>query len=590
MARYCEKCGKPIPDTAKVCPNCYDQPAQEDGAALFTRVSDETEVWRTSAPSSSKLRKITKYLASIKKQLIISSATVAVALLAVVITVSSLPSLRIDRALKTNDYSSALSIYTDSTIASSGNNDRVARSLIKSAQNICDALARHEMTYEEASEAFKILQSFGIGTEHLDEKYAKLSLINGSIKSYVNAEYFESDGNFLEAYNCFAAVIEEDAYYDAAQEKMPAMLSNYSQKIVEDAETLVSQENYADAIKTLKQSTATLTTLGIFDQSIDDKMQECVVIFEGHILTQANALAEDGDYTGAAVLVSQFMSSSEFSTEGLQAAVKGYQSLADSSVIAAANENAKEQYFAGDYGAVFALLRQASSELFDPTSINGLFAEYDKRFSDATIANAIETLNLNKSNIPAAKEIIKNASEIRNNDVFDSFMQYLIDSTPVSLVELIPSEKQGSTLRDTSVFIAVDDLTSQTWMWGQNEDYLVYELNGEYDTFQTTFAVRRDDDSSITGRFDVLGDDKLILSSQELKYQSDSVSVSLDITGVDALKIIFYSNYDISSANGGYCHHGLCEPVVFKTLTAFTDFQQTEPVPAESETVTPEND
>jgi|GEM_PF-1643890 len=589
MARYCEKCGKPIPDKAKVCPKCYDQPSQEDEAALFTRVSDETEVWRTPEPSASKFKKTIKYFSSIKKQLIIGSATVVVALLAVVITVSSLPSSRIDRALKTKDYSTALSIFTDSTISSNSDNNRVEKSVLKSADQICDELAKHEITFEEASAAFKVLEDFGIGNDNLAEKYARLSLINGSIKSYTNGEYFESTGSYMEAYNCFAAVIDQDAYYEAAQEKMLAMLSQHSQKIIAEANMLIEEENYQEAISLLRQNIATLTTQGLFDQNIDDKMQECFDIYESYILIKASALVETEDYIGAAVLISDFMSDAEFSTEGLQNAVKEYRDMADNNAIALINESVKVLYDAGEYSEVFKTLNQASLSLFDPTSINDLFDEYEKRFSEDSLNKAISTLNLDRANIALAKEIIEKASAIRNSDIFDSYMQYLLDATPVSLVELIPSEKKGSTIRDTSEFSAVDDFTSQAWMWGQNEDYLVYALDGQYDTFQTTFAVRRDDDSSITGRFEVWGDDNLILSSQELAYQSDSIFVSLDISGVNELKIVFFSNYNISSANGGYCHHGLCGPIVFRTMTVFANSQNLvpskEPIQAESEAI-----
>jgi hypothetical protein len=45
MAKYCVTCGKTLPDGVEICPSC-STPATESDAALFTRITADTEVWK----------------------------------------------------------------------------------------------------------------------------------------------------------------------------------------------------------------------------------------------------------------------------------------------------------------------------------------------------------------------------------------------------------------------------------------------------------------------------------------------------------------------------------------------------------------
>jgi len=44
MAKFCVKCGKALPDGIEICSEC-NVATQENEAALFTRMTSETEVW-----------------------------------------------------------------------------------------------------------------------------------------------------------------------------------------------------------------------------------------------------------------------------------------------------------------------------------------------------------------------------------------------------------------------------------------------------------------------------------------------------------------------------------------------------------------
>ena len=46
MAKYCAKCGKTLPDGVEICPTCTSGDSNVGAAALFTRLTSETEIWK----------------------------------------------------------------------------------------------------------------------------------------------------------------------------------------------------------------------------------------------------------------------------------------------------------------------------------------------------------------------------------------------------------------------------------------------------------------------------------------------------------------------------------------------------------------
>ena len=56
-------------------------------------------------------------------------------------------------------------------------------------------------------------------------------------------------------------------------------------------------------------------------------------------------------------------------------------------------------------------------------------------------------------------------------------------------------------------------------------------------------------------------------TSEEIVHpQVDGQSVTVDITGCRELKIVFLCDYEVSTAENGYCYHGICNPTLTKII------------------------
>ena len=81
MAKYCAKCGKALPDGEELCPDCH-VPAQETDAALFTRMTAETEVWKED-DGGKKPKRVRPKATRSQKQKLLYGAAALLAVLAI---------------------------------------------------------------------------------------------------------------------------------------------------------------------------------------------------------------------------------------------------------------------------------------------------------------------------------------------------------------------------------------------------------------------------------------------------------------------------------------------------------------------------
>jgi len=575
MARYCEKCGKALADNTEFCADCYGQQPHETDAALFTRITAETEVWREPVPTASRVSKIKSKVAKMKKQLAIGAGGLVALCLVAVLVVSFLPSSRINRALKSGEYDRAFELYTQ-TLASSGSaNSRVGQGLVSSAQDICERFASGDLSFDEAKTFFDILYSFDIYTEGLDEKYGFLNRLLFSAESMSLGKQYEADGSFIEAYECFLNVIEESPEYELAQEKMAQCLVAYSNQILSQAGKIILEDDYLEAIKVLKEGYETLRGYDSFSEEIDAKLLEYSGMYETVLLTEAKFLADEEKYQVAVEFLLENMEHSGIETENLDIALNRYKALSDEKIVLTSAESAQALYETDEKAAAFDLLEQTKENLFDESAIAQTIERFEKQFVEDAVAAAKVIMASDTKNVSAAYESAQSAYEIRPHDELKKYLAYLASSAPENLSTMLTSEKSDTVFRSTGSFSAVDDFTSTDgWIWGRNGEHVIYSLEGKFDTFEGTFAVRRDDNSYISGYFEVWCDGELRFTSETLKYQSDSVRFTVDISGCSELKLVFYCNYETSTAHSGYCHHGICDPIISKNFEDFVLWAQ----------------
>ena len=78
---------------------------------------------------------------------------------------------------------------------------------------------------------------------------------------------------------------------------------------------------------------------------------------------------------------------------------------------------------------------------------------------------------------------------------------------------------------------------------------------------------RRDDETEAAGQFEVWCDGEKVFTSEKIVHpQADGQTIEVEINGCRELKIVFLCDYNVSTAESGFCYHGLCNPSLTKNM------------------------
>ena len=572
MAKYCAKCGKVLPDGVEICPDCHVA-ATEDGAALFTRMTAETEVWKT--PAEAKKKERPKRTQIQKQTLAYVIAAVAIVVVAVCLILYVQPANRVARALRAGQYDRAMELYwSEKSLASGAHDEQIGREVLRSAERVLDAFANHEMGAEEAASALSRMGTLGGNAEALlADVIEDFRALSASQDHMAHAERLSLNGDYLAAREEYLLVIESDAFYPEAQEMAAACLDRYADSVLNIANVYIQSGDYAAAIQELESGEQTLLGYDVYNEKIDFKLDATYTLFEEYLLTEAGNLAAKEDYSGAVDLLRKNMERFDYETTALTAAVDRYLELAKNKTLADASDEADRLYAARRYTDAFALLDETRTAPGVVTEdADTVIAALEARFAEDQIAAAEKLFNGNRDKLPTAVELIKAALKIRDLEELQTYLDDISHYLPVSLAELKydPDTRKGTILRSTSEFEGLDGTVyTGGWIWGESGAELTFQMDGNYDLLEGTLAVRRDEEVSASGHFEVYCDGKLVYESETLHHQDiKPLDISVDISGCDALTLRFITDYPVRTADNGYCYHGFCNPTITRSLDA----------------------
>ena len=571
MTKYCAKCGKALPEGVEICPDCGPD-AREGEAALFTRMTAETEVWKTAEPAKQRKAKIKIRKPHIGGHTLAMGGCAAVVVIAAVLLILlSQPAGRVTRAIRRGDYEKAYTIFWKSrSLASGERNEKVDSALMDAARDLCTRYAEHEIDADSAASQLSLLGGFGEGAAAmLEETYAEFRSFNGSQERMLAADAFFDAGEFLEARKEYLNVLDTDADYAAAQERAAECLVRYGEQVGAEADALMEKDDYPGALAVLDQGNDTLYRYDTFSEVIDDKVLECRDRYETFVLGEAEALAEKADYDGALAYIEARVPDFPSQPDSFTAALGQYAELATEKHVADAGARADELYAAGEYAAAFAELddvRAAAAE--NEPGADALIAALEQRFAEETCAAAEETYAGERKNLPDAIAILDDALEARELESVRAYREDLAQYLPLKLVEAEFFAKTGTVFRSDTEFESLDGTKfGGGWIWGEDGAEISFALDGAYDEFYCAFAVRRDDNANANGRFEVWCDGRQVLKSDKLfHWQTDPMYFQVDVSGCQELKLVFISDYKVSTAEDGYCYHGLCDAQITKNL------------------------
>ncbi len=569
MAKYCVKCGKALPDGVEVCPDCNVAAEQEREAALFTHMTSDAEVWKAAEPVKQKPKRDRKLYRN--AWLILAGALLVAA--AVILILVGRPDARVVRALRSGDIDRALTIYwsTPRLYESEVRSEKIDAAIMDAAQKLCDQYANHELDADTAAGKLAQLGTFGdASAEMLADTYAEFRSFSGSQSRMGEADKLYTEGDFLEARKAYLLVLESDADYAAAQEKAGECLVRYGEQIAADAEARMEQNDYPGALALLKSGNETLSKdYGTFSDAIDALIPVCYDRYETYLLAEAKSLAALEDYEAADAKIRGALADFPAEREALTKAQKEYEELARQKRMRSAGELAEEAYASGDYAGAFKLLEDFQAQPDeDAGGVQLLIQQMEERFASECCGNAKETLDNNRDNLKDAIAVLDWGLEIRELDAIREYKELLETYLPLNLAEAEFAEKEGIIFRNPGEFQALNGKTyTEGWIWGENGATLTFLPDGAFDRLEGKFVTRRDDETEATGQFEVWCDGEKVFTSEELIHpQADGQTIVVEISGCKELKLVFLCDYEVSTAENGFCYHGLCNPSLTKNM------------------------
>ncbi|MBR4425826.1 MAG: NPCBM/NEW2 domain-containing protein [Oscillospiraceae bacterium] len=562
MEKTCPKCGKTLPEDAAVCPDC-GAPTAEEGrdAALFTQISAETEGWR-----NRERRKLSRE--EWLPRLLIGAAALVV-VLTVVLIIASQAEARVLRAINAGRYEEAATIYWNDPGLAERGSERVDRAVLETAEKLTAGFAAHELDGDEAARDISTLSTIGRGGEQLTDLVERFRDLAESRAHMDRAKALAMEGNYLEARAEYLLVHEDDSDYVEARQKAAACLSDYGDRVIREADKELERGDYAEALRVVMAGEQALLDYEFYYEKLDQKHRDCAALLEENLLKRAAELEGNGSYRVAAELLQSHIE--EFSLSG-EALLAGYQRCVDEALnddLDQAKTQADQLFDAGRYAEAFAVLDALAERTDIPAERReSVLTELERRFAELKINQARERFGGVRDNLSAAIAILREAMRIRELDDIAAYWEELNQYLPYSLATEDYIEKQGVIFRSTSSFDARNGVRyTAGWVWGDNGSELTFRLEGEYDRFRATFTVRRDDSLSASAWFELICDGEVVYTSPRLNHtQTQPIDVDVYLQPCERLTLRFHNDYKVSGTESGYCYHGLCSPVLTKTM------------------------
>ena len=570
MAKYCVKCGKTLPDGMEICPDCNAAAAQEREAALFTHMTPDAEVWKTAEPVKQKPRRARKALRNVW----IYVAGLLLVAAAVILILFGQPAARVARALRSGDIDRALQIYwsTPRLYESEERSQKIDDAIMEAAQKLCDQYADHTMDADTAAGKLAQLGTFGdASAAMLAETYAEFRSFSGSQSHMEEGDKLYDSGDFLAAREEYLLVLDSDADFDAAQARAEECLTRFGERTASDAEALMKENDYPGALALLKAGNDTLSkTYGTFSEAIDSLLPECYDRYADYLLAEAKDLAALEDYEAAASKLRDAQADFPTEREALTEALAVYEDDARAKRLKNAGERADTAYAAGSFAEAFTILETLKAGPDeDADGAQALIEALEERFAKDNCAEAKNAFGGERENLEEAIGILDWGLELRDLPAIREYRDVLTEYLPLKLAEAELAGKEGIIFRNTGDFEALDGKTySEGWLWGEDGAEITFLPDGAYDLLQCTFVTRRDDEEAAKGSFEIWCDGEKAFTSEELVHpdDTDGQPVSLEIIGCRELRFVFLCDYEVSTAENGFCYHGVCDPVLTKNI------------------------
>ena len=517
--KYCGTCGREISDDSKFCIACgaqyidrqIDVTQKTSGKYESEQLSnmrignDILKEVSLDAGSNSGKRKDKKKKHKRKKKIIrillfILSMIVVLTIGIFVLRWYTSVEQRALRAIDKGEYEEVLAIIEDDKEVQEY--EKLAVKLEERVVNIQSDFRDGKIEYTLARKELDTIREMDIKeiSVTLQEVSDYVENLNLSRINFATAESFYNTEDYVEAIHYYQTVIEDDTVnYETAKIRMEDSYNKYREVMLKKASEYADKELYGEALSVLAEALSVIPD--------DTKIVEQVRLYERDyilkqkedVLKEAAVYAEQENYLAAINQISGVMKDQ----------------ISDADLVSAYNKYC-EQY------------------------VEQIITEVDEKVSNQDFDGALIVLKEAKKVLPD-NEILRNKeSEIEGQK-------------PISITSLVPinttmwqewnsgapMDPFGNDYSSACNYIIIKNIP---YSYGDDEQYLEYRLYGNYATLSGVIAPYTDIEDGTKGYVQVLCDDKLVYTSQNIERKTDALDFSVNVSGVEYVKILAYAD------------------------------------------------
>ncbi len=396
----------------------------------------------------------------------------------------------INRALNNNDIETAQKIYSE--FKSEIREDDIVDILTKKVNGIWEDFQNNQKEYSIVTVEIQSIKNIGIDkiNDTINKRMEDINQLNNSRVAYESANTYMKERNYANAIAQYNLVIESDSNYESAMNKLSEALGLYKAEIENSISESLEAENYENAISIL---------------------QNALVI-----------LPNDTDLTIKLSLVQS-----------------SYNEKIKKDAINSASNYANNQ----EWSNAIKVTKEALDKINDDIELQNAYDVYVQTYIK-DIINQSEELVLNKEYGNALALLEKVHKEYPDYSVLGDKMEEIENRKPILLSELVPVNGGIDWNKGTPT-----DTFGNTYSTALNYDIwngeVEYRLYGEYSTFSFSIAPYKDlpEEEKVAGHIQIFADSQILFSSPDITRKTDYAEYSLDITGVEYLKIIITGGY-----------------------------------------------
>jgi len=557
--KFCKYCGKQLDDNAKFCKECGALSGSAVNAAAVVTAPQPIEPERTAVsagqdapvaaavvpapqpiePERTAVTSEPDAPVSAKKKkgkvicILIAVAVIIGAVFAGVTIYNWYNSneQKFIRAIDAGEYEEAFELVkTDETLK---DNEALAEKLLNRIDAVKNDYCEETIAYSDALLDLDAIQRMGI-SEILDkiaDTRRYLAQLNQSRICFSSAETFFKEGNFEDAMDLYAQVVEEDGNYEAARKQYSESVNRYREQMLNKAAEYAKNDEYSSAIEILDTALIHLPDdHAITEQRLLYENAEKEV-FKAKLLENAAAYASEGRYLSAINLLDTYYNSVDAEDTDINLLRQEYCDQYAESVLSEAQKEVDNNAYQSAIDMVnSALAVTGKNELLSNAvkQYKNMYVEYAIKKAAAYLeekdySKALMTVQAALKDMPGNEKLLNEEERINN----------LI---PKNLLDVC-------TAYESSYYTECKNGVRSFYMSGESytngftikySGYAYFNLNGNYNILE--FDCGHVDGSDMYGKTITIFLDGIACKTIELSANELPQHFSIEVTGVKQLR------------------------------------------------------